>query len=93
MSQYNTIAESNNFIVLDQYTKHSALNDAPAGYQTEAALEREFIQDLLAQGYEAPTDLTTVGSMLANARVQLQSLNNTVFTDGEMGSLCRRIPG
>ncbi len=83
MSQYNTIAESNNFIVLDQYTKHSALNDAPAGYQTEAALEREFIQDLLAQGYEAPTDLTTVGAMLANTRVQLQSLNSMVFTDGE----------
>ena len=52
MPQYNTIAESNNFIVLEKYDKHSTVNDAPAAYQTEAALEREFIQDLMNQGYE-----------------------------------------
>ena len=49
MTTYKTIAESNNFIVLDTYTKHSVLNEAPAMYQTESALEREFIQDLIDQ--------------------------------------------
>lgn len=31
------------------------MDDAPAVYQTEAALEREFIQDLINQGYENPS--------------------------------------
>lgn len=83
MSQYKTIAESNNFIVLDQYTKHAAWNEAPAVYQTEAALEREMVQDLIAQGYEAPANLTSMEALLANARIQLQALNNMQFTDAE----------
>ena len=83
MSQYKTIAESNNFIVLDNYIKDSVLNDAPAVYQTEAALESEFIQDLFNQGYENPLSLNTPESMLANIRVQLQSLNNVAFSDAE----------
>lgn len=83
MPQYKTIAESNNFIVLDKYTKYSELNEASTVYQTESDLEREFIQDLINQGYENPSNLTTVESMLANARMQLQALNNMVFTDSE----------
>ena len=83
MSTYKTIAESNNFIVLDKYTKYSEVQEAAAVYQTEAALEQEFIQDLINQGYENPTHLTSIEAMLANVRVQLQALNNMVFTDGE----------
>lgn len=83
MTQYTPIAESNNFIVLDNYTKYSLVNDAPAVYQTEADLEREFIQDLINQGYENLSYLTTAEAMLANVRVQLQALNNMVFTDSE----------
>ena len=83
MLQYKTIAESNNFIVLDNYIKDSVLNEPPTVYQTEAALEHEFIQDLINQGYENPLNLNTPETMLANARVQLQSLNNVVFLDGE----------
>ncbi|MHA8072138.1 type I restriction endonuclease subunit R [Aquirufa ecclesiirivi] len=83
MSQYKTIAESNNFIVLDNYKKFSAWNDAPAVYQTETALEKEFIQDLVNQGYENPNNLNTLEAMLANVRIQLQSLNNMEFSDGE----------
>jgi len=83
MSQYKTIAESNNFIVLDKFTKYFEANEVPAIYQTEAALEKEFIQDLINQGYENPITLNTPEAMLANVRVQLQSLNNMVFTDGE----------
>lgn len=83
MPQYNTIAESNNFIVLEKYDKHSTVNDAPAAYQTEAALEREFIQDLINQGYEHASHIKTMDAMLANVRKQLQALNNMVFTEGE----------
>lgn len=83
MKQYSTIAESNNFIILDNYTRSSMVNEAPVGYQTEAALEREFIEDLINQGYEHPSNLTTVEDMLANVRVQLQALNDMVFTDSE----------
>ncbi|CAD0000889.1 type I restriction endonuclease subunit R [Flavobacterium salmonis] len=82
MTQYKTIAESNNFIVLDAYTKYLEVNETPAVYQTETALEKEFIQDLINQGYENP-NLTTIESMLANVRVQLQALNNMEFSDSE----------
>lgn len=82
MSQYKTIAESNNFIVLDQYTKFSDVNEAPAIYQTEHALEKEFVQDLINQGYENPK-LNSNLEILANAKVQLQDLNNMVFSDSE----------
>ena len=80
---YSTIAETSNFIVLDRYNKYSSLNESPAGFQSESALEREFIQDLINQGYENPSGLNTLQAMLANVRVQLQALNNMVFTDVE----------
>lgn len=80
---YKPIAESNNFIILDKFTKHFEVNEASAVYQTEAALEKEFIQDLIHQGYENPINLNTLEAMLANVRVQLQSLNNMVFSDEE----------
>ncbi len=83
MKQYKPIAESNNFIVLDEYTKYSMVNDAPVGYQTEADLEWEFIQDLMNQGYEKPAGLTTPEALLANVRRQLQALNEVEFTDSE----------
>jgi type I restriction enzyme R subunit len=83
MPQYNTIAESNNFIVLDNFTKYYEVNEAPAVYQTETALEQEFIQDLINQGYDKPLSLNTREAMLTNVRVQLQTLNNMVFSDAE----------
>ncbi len=82
MTQFKTIAESNNFIVLDKYIKYSEVNEPPAVYQTEAALEKEFIQDLINQGYENP-NLTSIEAMLANVRVQLQALNYMEFSDNE----------
>ena len=82
MSRYKTIAESKNFIVLDTYKKFTELNDAPASYQTEAALEKELIQDLKNQGYEILPQLNQE-SMLANVREQLQNLNNMQFTNSE----------
>ena len=83
MAQYNIIAESNNFIVLDAYTKHNELHEPPVAYQSEASLEREFIQDLVNQGYEYRPDIATPDTLLANARMKIQELNNVEFSDLE----------
>lgn len=83
MTQYATIAELQNFIVLNSYTKAAMLNETPAGYQTEAQLESELITDLRNQGYEYLPNLNSPQALLDNARMQLQTLNNIVFTDAE----------
>lgn len=83
MAQYSTIAELQNFIVLDSYTKNSILNEPPVGYQSEAALENELIEDLSNQGYEYLSDITTPEALLKNVRKQIQTLNNVIFTDAE----------
>ena len=83
MSTYKTIAEANNFIVLEKYTRFNILNEAPSSYQSENALEKEFIRDLENQGYEYLPTLNTNEKMLANVRTQLQILNSISFTDAE----------
>ncbi len=83
MGQYNTIAESNNFIVLDAYTKYNELHEPSVAYQSEASLEREFVQDLVNQGYEYRPDISTPEALLANARVHIQGLNDVEFSDKE----------
>jgi len=80
MTQYKTIAESNNFIVLDKYSKQAQVNE---NYQSEYDLECELIEDLKNQGYEYLPSLNNPDAMLANVRVQLQALNNAAFSDGE----------
>jgi type I restriction enzyme R subunit len=80
MTDYKTIAETKNFIVLDQYAPEWK---AAEGYQSEGDLEREFIQDLQNQGYEYQPGLTTPDALLANVRVQLQALNNVQFSNVE----------
>lgn len=77
--QTHTIAESNNFIVLDKYTKTTATGDS---YQSESDLERELIQDLRNQGYEFIA-VKSQTAMLANVREQLQNLNGVLFNESE----------
>lgn len=78
--QTTPIAETNRFIVLDKYVRAWEAADS---YQSEADLEREFVQDLHDQGYEYLPDLKSTNAMLANVRVQLQALNEVQFTDKE----------
>jgi len=80
MTTYKTIAESNNFIVLDKYVKDW---QASENFQSEGDLERELIQDLVNQGYEYLLSVTTPDAMMMNVRKQLQKLNKTEFTDTE----------
>lgn len=85
MTDYKAIAECNNFIVLDKYTK---IDRKSAGYQTESDIERELIADLVNQGYEPLPELTTSKAMLENVRVQLQLLNKMEFSDDEWKRFC-----
>ena len=80
MSDYKTIAESRNFIVLDRYEREWKVAE---NYQSESDLERELIQDLVSQGYEFASFIKTPEALLANVRVQLQALNAVQFTEGE----------
>ncbi|MHA3083240.1 HsdR family type I site-specific deoxyribonuclease [Acinetobacter sp. ANC 5383] len=80
MIEYSPIAESNNFIILDKYSKDWQIVDS---YQRESDLERELIQDLVNQGYDFQPALNNANAMLANVRVQLQALNNVQFSDDE----------
>lgn len=80
MIETKTIAETNRFIVLDRYDKDMRLMET---YQSEDALERELIQDLRDLGYAYEYELNTPAKLLANARTQLQVLNNVQFTESE----------
>ena len=80
MTNYNTIAESNNFIVLEQYSKKPKVSES---YQSEYDLEGELIQDLVNQGYEYLPSVTNPKTLLANVREQLEILNNIQFIESE----------
>lgn len=80
MNKTKPIAESNNFIILDKYTK---INQDSNSYQSEADLENELIRDLQKQGYEFLSDLNNPEKMLINVRKQLQELNQLEFSNSE----------
>ena len=77
--QTTPIIETNNFIVLDKYTKLAQLST----YQTEADLERELVSDLRQQGYEYLNNLTTPEALLANLKTQMEALNGVIFSEAE----------
>ena len=80
MTHSKPIAETNDFIILEQYQQNWV---ASGGYQSEYDLEREFIEDLQNQGYEYLTGLNRPEALLQNVRLQLQTLNHVEFTDSE----------
>jgi type I restriction enzyme R subunit len=80
MIEYNPIAETNNFIILEKYRREWIVAES---FQSEGDLERELIADLQNQGYEYRPDLNSPQTLLANVRVQLQTLNNVQFSNGE----------
>ena len=79
MSTYNIIAASNESTVVAEYTPESSRSDS---FQSEAALEKEFIRLLTTQGYEYVTIHDEAG-LIANLRKQLELLNDYTFTDDE----------
>ncbi len=81
MTEYKTIAESPNYIVLDKYEK--PLMVCENGYQSEFDLEQELVSDLKNLGYEYLPDVKNSAALLSNARIQIEELNNIHFLDSE----------
>jgi len=79
MSYFNIVAETNENTVLTEYTPVTKRSDA---YQSEAALEAEFIRLLTEQGYEY-LPIHSEEDLVLNLRRQLEKLNNYVFSDSE----------
>lgn len=82
MSLYNVVAQTSENTVVAEYEPVKRRSDS---YQSEAALEAEFIRMLCEQGYEY-LDIHTEKELVANLRKQLSELNNYAFTDNEWDS-------
>ena len=76
MTQYNIIAENEEYTVVSEY---ETVYGAPDQYQSEAALEKDFIKTLTEQGYEY-LPIHEEKDLVNNLRVQLERLNNYTFT-------------
>ena len=85
MEKTTPIAETASYIVLDKY---EAQPKTAQGYQSEAALEHEFIEDLCRQGYEYAQHIKDPEALLRNVRLQLEQLNGMQFTDAEWQRFC-----
>ena len=77
--KYDPIAISSESTVVAEYTP--AESDGQS-YQSEAALEDQFISILESQAYERLC-ITSEADLIANLRTQLEALNRFTFTDGE----------
>ncbi|WP_437771351.1 type I restriction endonuclease subunit R [Arthrobacter sp. KNU40] len=77
--KYGPIAVSNESTVVAEYVSDAK---AATAYQSEADLERDFIQLLQSQAYEY-LSITSEAQLVANLRAQLEALNSITFSDGE----------
>lgn len=76
---YKSISENNQSTVVAEYTPE---NKRSSSYQSEAELERAFIEELKNQAYEYLT-ITKEDGLALNLRAQLEKLNNFKFSDTE----------
>ena len=79
MPYFNIVAQTNENTVVTEYEPVRQRSDA---YQSEAALEVEFIRMLCDQGYTY-LPIHTEAELIANLRAQLEALNNYRFSDDE----------
>ena len=79
MAYFNIVAATTENTVVTSYEPVKNRSDS---YQSEAALEREFIQMLTQQGYEY-LQIHQEADLIANLRRQLEALNDYQFTDSE----------
>lgn len=76
---YNIIAALSESTVVSEYIPEHRKSDA---YQSEAALEKEFIRLLQGQGYEY-IQVRSEAELIQNLRRQLEALNRMTFTEEE----------
>lgn len=79
MNKYNVVMEMIDSTVVAEYEPLKNRSDA---YQSEAALENEFIKMLTEQGYEYLT-IHDSSALVNNLRTQLELLNDYKFTENE----------
>ena len=79
MPQINVVAETSENTVV---TKYEPVPKHAEAYQSEAALEREFIRLLSDQGYTY-LPIHSEQELIGNLRTQLSELNQYEFTDAE----------
>lgn len=79
MNSIGLISENDNSTVLAEY---KGLNKIETSYQSEDALEKEFIKTLVEQGYER-LNINSEDELILNLRRQLEKLNNYSFSAGE----------
>src|SRR3989344_4324448 len=78
-SKYNLVAENPQSTVVAEYTPNTL---RVAHYQSEAELERAFIEQLQTQAYEYLA-IISEADLVLNLRKQLEKLNDFAFTDAE----------
>ena len=79
MPYFNIVAETSENTVVTEYEPAKSRSTT---YQSEAALEKEFIHMLTEQGYEY-LQIHTEKDLISNLRSQLERLNSYHFTDSE----------
>ena len=79
----NIISESDNSTVLTEY---KALMRKETAYQSEAELEKKFIEILEEQSYEY-LKINNEEDLIKNLKEQLEKLNKIKFTDKEWNDL------
>ena len=79
MNKYNIVMEMTNATVVAEYEPLKKKSDS---YQSEAALENEFIKMLSEQGYEY-LKINDSKGLISNLRAQLEILNDYKFSDNE----------
>ncbi|MCM1221805.1 MAG: type I restriction endonuclease subunit R, partial [Lachnospiraceae bacterium] len=79
MSYFNIVAETTENTVVTEYIPEQRTADT---YQSEAELEKEFIENLCELGYEY-VNIHNEKALVANLRTQIERLNGYTFTDSE----------
>lgn len=79
MNKYNVIMETSNSTVVAEYEPLKRKSDS---YQSEAALEKEFIRMLTEQGYDY-LEIHEQDTLVKNLRTQLELLNDYKFSENE----------
>jgi type I restriction enzyme, R subunit len=81
--RYELIAVASESTVVAEFVPDPA---GASGYQSEAALERDFIALLQGQAYEYLA-IRSEADLIANLRAQMEALNSLTFADGEWARL------
>ena len=79
MKKYNVVMKMENSTVVTEYEPVKKKSDS---YQSEQALENEFIRMLTEQGYDY-LEIHDSESLIKNLRAQLEIVNDYKFTDSE----------